>query len=68
VLNADGSLALQTPGVTPHLYDSRLATSVMYFSYSAREIKLPQGGLHIIDPLPRANGVSHVERGTNSDG
>src|SRR6266404_5567218 len=65
-------------GHTQH-YDSRLVTSVIYFSYSGREIRLPSRSTRARSFAGReawisstrfhgARGVSHVERGTNSDG
>jgi hypothetical protein len=60
-------------------YDSRPATSVRYFSYSAREIRAPSrstrarsfAGNEVCMSSTRfhgAKGVSPVERGTNLDG
>lgn len=60
-------------------YDSRFATSVVYFSYSAREIRPPSrstrarsfAGKEACTSSTRfqgAKGVTPVERGTNSDG
>jgi hypothetical protein len=60
-------------------YDSRLAISTMYFSYSAREIRPPSrstrtrsfAGKDVCTSSTRfhgASGVSHAERGTYSDG
>src|SRR5258708_23273839 len=60
-------------------YDSRLATSAMYFSYSAREISPHSRSPRARSPADKdactsstrfqgASGVSHVERGTYSDG
>src|SRR5262245_6646267 len=59
-------------------YASRLAISEIYFSYSTREIRLPSRSTQARSFVGKeawrsstrfhgARGVSHVERGTNSD-
>ena len=68
--------------VTKRLYDAPIThacTSAIYFSYSARDIRMPSrstrarsfAGKTVCTSSMRfhgAKGVSHVERGTNSDG